>query len=294
MCNAGWGLSGYDAYGHANCVECVPGQTYSTKSMVSCNELPTCVAGTGVISGHSFSTTTGSTPGDYCVDCSDNTVYSNENSLSSCKTHEACPAGQGVSNFGDVSDISHRTCSICDSTHYSANDAFAECYLIGIKYSKTTSDTAPLECATSYYSTGTITYEPSTGAVSTPEDREWCESCPSCDSSPIETACGATSPTVCCTKPSNSYFTASNGAVDASCSWSCNSGFTQDSSSCTQQTLTESGSACVFPFTYFNGIHSNTYNGPTCAPSSYYWQPNGWCATSVNSDGSDNTWEYCQ
>jgi hypothetical protein len=87
------------------------------------------------------------------------------------------------------------------------------------KYTKTASATSPLACAANHYrfNANAIQYDSSTGAMS----NDVCTSCGDCPS-PYKTACGDTSPPVCCTtKPPLSAYSASTGAIDSTCAFTC-------------------------------------------------------------------------
>jgi len=218
MCDAGYGRTGYDAAGHAVCTACVVNESYSTATMITCDAIPTCGVGEGLIGGTTFSTTVA--PSNYCTSCDANHLYSDEDSLSSCETHEACPAGQGVVSIADLSDTSHRNCETCSATKYSATNAFAQCYTKSSKYSKTNSATAPLQCAASYYRSGTIEYATATGALS----NDVCNGCSTCPSTPTMTACSATADAACCpstAKPAYSSFTANANTLSTNCAFTC-------------------------------------------------------------------------
>lgn len=247
MCDAGYGRAGYHADGHAICVACMLGWSYSTADMLSCDLLPTCAVGKGVVPGTVFSTTSVTT--SYCEDCSSDEEYSDEDSLSSCQTHSACPAGEGVVNaLNQVSDTSHRDCESCPNDKYSARSTFAQCYTFAAaKYTKTGPATFPLACAANHYrvDANEIEYDSSTGAMS----NDVCTSCGTC-TVPTKTACDATSPTVCCTtKPPLSAYSASAGAIpDPTCAFTCddpNAEVGPNADSCECETGWERGSDSV-------------------------------------------------
>jgi len=243
MCAAGYGRTGFNAAGHAICVKCVQGESYSTTSMITCDALPTCGAGQGAKSGYTFSTTQVPDATKYCQSCDANHLYSDEDSLSSCEKHEACPAGQGVKNMGDVSDTSHRTCETCSGNKYSASNAFAQCYTKSSKYSKTNSVTAPLQCAARHYRAGTIRYNAATGALS----NDMCNSCSTCPYAPMRSTCGATTDAACCTyKPSYSSWTKGNNQLSTNCAFKCTGSNTVSSTNCACKSgYQRSGSTCT-------------------------------------------------
>jgi hypothetical protein len=267
MCAAGYERTGFGAAGHAICVKCVQGKSYSTASMITCDALPTCGAGQGAKSGYKFSTTQVPDATKYCYSCDANHVYSDEDSLSSCEAHDPCPAGQGVKNMGDVSDTSHRTCETCSGNKYSASNAFAQCYTKSYKYSKTSSATAPLQCASRFYRVGTIRYNAATGALS----NDMCNSCTTCPYTPVKSVCGATTDARCCTwKPSYSSYTARSNTLSSTCAYKCTGSNTVSSTNCACRSGYErKGYTCTKIPVATGGslVRSNGY----CHGFSYQW-----------------------
>jgi len=268
-CDAGYERTAFDADGHAVCSACTLGETYATTPMQTCEALSGCAVGMGARTGLSFYDRANDSPTSYCEACNADTVYSDADDLSACEDHDPCPAGQGVANHGSVSDIAHRTCETCDNTHYSSSNVFHRCWQVGAGYAKTSSTTAPLQCANNYYSSGSISYTASTGAKSSTV----CHQCSTC-STQVKTACNTAdgrglsattgSNTACCTSSDKpDYATlSSTGAynqVGNACKYDCNAHGT--GTACTD---------CETGYQWQNNQCVAVPAGPTSVNDNYY------------------------